>query len=192
MKNKLAMGAAAVLLTATSAFSQTTDQSMDHQAMDHQYMDSDHEHVDLYRANEVDVDLFGTASAGKYTLDHVSGSRVRNNTRLGAGAGLTYFFTRNVGIGGDVYSEDTHGSFIDSASGNIYARFPLGESGFSPYAFGGGGYQFDLSNVWFAQFGAGMEYRFCHNVGLFVDGRWVFPNETKYYGVGRLGVRLAF
>ena len=186
MKNKLAMGAAAVLLTATSAFSQVNDQhDMDQHNMEHQS-------VDLYRANEVDLDMFGTASAGKYTLDHVSGNRVRNNTRLGAGAGLTYFFTRNVGIGGDVYSEDTHGSFIDSASGNIYARFPLGDSGFSPYAFGGGGYQFDLSNVWFAQFGAGMEYRFCHNVGLFVDGRWVFPNETKYYGVGRLGVRLAF
>ena len=49
-----------------------------------------------------------------------------------------------------------------------------------------------MAKVWFAQVGAGMEYRFSPQVGVFVDARWVVPDETKYYGVARLGVRLTF
>jgi hypothetical protein len=37
-----------------------------------------------------------------------------------------------------------------------------------------------------------MEYRFTRNIGLFLDGRIVFPNETKYFGLLRLGLRLPF
>lgn len=99
-----------------------------------------------------------SASLGKYTINHLSGSRVRHDTRLGAGLGLNYFFTRNIGIGGDAYSEDTTGAFVDSASASLILRLPLGQSGFAPYAFGGGGYQFDMAEVWFAQLGAGMEF----------------------------------
>ena len=29
-------------------------------------------------------------------------------------------------------------------------------------------------------------------VGAFVDARWVVPDETKYYGVARAGLRFAF
>ena len=42
---------------------------------------------------------------------------------------------------------------------------PLGNCGLSPYVLGGGGRQFDPTELWFAQFGAGLEYRFCRNVG---------------------------
>ena len=146
----------------------------------------------LYRASELSLDVFGTASVGKYTLDHWSGERVRRNTRLGAGLGLNYFITRNLGIGADVYSENTTGPFIDSASANLILRLPLGESGFAPYALAGGGYQFDMAKVWFGQVGGGIEYRFTRNAGVFLDARWVLPDETKYYGVARFGVRFAF
>ncbi len=37
-----------------------------------------------------------------------------------------------------------------------------------------------------------MEYRFSPKVGVFLDARAVVPNETKYYGVGRAGLRFAF
>jgi len=147
---------------------------------------------DLYRSEELSVDVFGTASLGKYTIDHLSGSRVRHDARLGAGVGLNYFFTRNVGVGAEAYSDNTDGVFVDSASANLIVRFPIGQGGFAPYAFGGGGYQFERAKAWFGQVGGGLEYRFTRRVGAFVDARFVLPDETKYYGVGRLGVRFAF
>ena len=145
-----------------------------------------------YRSNELSVDAFGTGSLGEYTLQHLSSDRVRQNVRFGVGAGINYFFTRNIGIGADAYSENTTGAFVDSASASLILRLPLGQSGFAPYAFGGGGHQFDMAQLWFGQFGAGMEYRFTPHVGIFVDARAVVPNETRYYGVGRLGLRFAF
>ncbi len=183
MQNKILCGGAILMLAVKStlgADNMDADQNLQHGR------------GDSYRAHELSMDIFGSASLGKYSLDHFSNARVRQNTRLGAGVGLNYFFTRNFGIGGDLYSEDTSGAFIDSASANMILRLPLGHSGFSPYAFGGGGYQFDLAKVWFAQVGAGIEYRFTKHVGAFLDGRWVFPDKTKYYGVARLGLRYAF
>jgi len=146
----------------------------------------------IYQSHELSLDGFATGSEGSYTIDHISNSRVRHNTQGGAGVGVNYFFTRYVGIGADAYSENTTGTFIDNASGNLIVRLPLGESGFAPYAFGGGGHQFDAAKLSFGQAGAGMEYRFCHNIGVFIDARCVWPNETKYYGVGRAGLRFAF
>jgi hypothetical protein len=136
--------------------------------------------------------MFGSGSLGEYTLDHLSGSRVQQNIRLGAGAGANYFIIRNIGIGADAYSENTSGAFIDSASASLILRLPLGQSGFAPYAFGGGGHQFDMGKMWFGQAGAGMEYRFTPHVGVFIDARGVLPNETKLYGVARVGMRFAF
>jgi hypothetical protein len=173
MKNGRRIGGIILILAATSALAEENA-------------------GDLYRANELSLDAFGSASLGKYSIEHVSGSRVRHDTRLGAGLGLNYFFTRNLGLSADAYSEDTTGAFVDSLSASLNVRFPLGKSGFAPYVFGGGGYQFDLAEAWFVQAGAGMEYRFTPNIGAFVDARWVLPDETKYYGVARLGLRLAF
>ena len=56
-------------------------------------------------------------------------------------------------------------------------RLPLGQSGFAPYALAGGGYQFDMAKVWFGQVGGGIEYRFTRNMGVFLDARWVLPDE---------------
>jgi len=148
--------------------------------------------VEYYRANELSLDGFGTASIGSYTIENPSSRRVRQNGQLGAGVGINYFVTRYVGFGGEMYSENTSGTFIDNASANLLLRLPLGNSGFAPYALGGGGHQFDAAKLWFFQVGGGMEYRFSPNVGLFLDARCVVPNETKYYGVARLGLRFAF
>ncbi len=154
--------------------------------------DRHRDRINLYRCNELSVDAFGTASLGRYTFEHWSSSRVRHNTEFGAGVGLNYFITRNLGLGADVYSENTSGPFIDSAEANLILRLPLGHSGFAPFIFGGGGNQFDMAKTWFGQAGGGLEYRFTRNVGLFVDARAVLPDETKCYGVGRLGLRFAF
>jgi hypothetical protein len=146
----------------------------------------------IYQCNEVSLDAFGMGSVGNYTLAHPSNDRIKNNSEGGVGVGLNYFMSRFVGIGAEAYSQNTTGVFIDNASGNLLLRLPLGESGFAPYLLGGGGHQFDAAKLWFGQAGAGLEFRFCHNIGMFVDARCVWPNETKYYGVGRAGLRFAF
>jgi hypothetical protein len=183
MKNTLIAGGTILMLAATSVLGQDNATNKPGSYFDQ---------GDLYRASELSVDAFGTASIGKYTLDHPSDARVRHNARLGAGAGINYFFTRNIGIGAEAYSENTTGTFVDSASANLTLRLPLGQSGFAPYVFGGGGRHFDALKEWFAQAGAGVEYRFTPHVGVFVDARGVLPDEARYYGVARLGMRFAF
>ena len=181
---------AVLLAIGAISISGTSLRAADTNSLSHQ--DMKYEQADLYRANELSVDGFGTASIGKYTINHPSKARVRNNTEFGVGMGVNYFITRNIGISADAYSEDTGGAFIDSASANLTLRLPLGDSGFAPYIFGGGGCQFDLDQAAFAQAGAGIEYRFCPRMGVFLDARGVVPNEEKYYGVVRLGMRFAF
>jgi hypothetical protein len=148
---------------------------------------------DLYRSQEVSIDAFGVGTIGQQTIDHISGNRIRHNGRAGAGLGVGYFFCRYLGIGADTYAENTTGPFIDSASGNLIARLPIGNTGLAPYIFGGGGYQFEEVKQGFGQAGGGLEFRFCRNVGLFADARYVITDhKTENYGVGRTGVRITF
>jgi hypothetical protein len=147
---------------------------------------------DLYQANEFSVDLFGTDALDKHTIDHPSGHRIRHDSRLGAGLGVNYFFLRYLGVGAEAYSEDTRHNFVDNVSGSLIGRLPIGNSGFAPYAFAGGGHQFDPVIASFGHVGGGLEYRFIHNVGIFVDARWVWTDRDRDYGLGRAGVRVAF
>jgi hypothetical protein len=153
---------------------------------------ADESDSDLYRAKEFSVDFFGTGSVGQQTINNISGARVSDDVRLGAGVGLNYFLTRHLGFGGDLYSESLSGSLIDSTSVNVIGRLPIGSSGLAPYIFGGGGHQFDRIAQWFAQFGAGVEVRFHRNWGLFFDARYVIADRSDNYGVGRVGVRMGF
>jgi hypothetical protein len=146
----------------------------------------------LYSSQEVSVDMFGMCSVGEQTIDHLSGNRLRDNGRLGVGGGLNYFFCRYVGVGGEAYSENPEHSFIDSTSGNLIGRLPIGETGLAPYVFGGGGYEFDNVEQKFAQAGGGLEFRFTKNIGIFTDARYVFADKTENYGVGRAGLRISF
>ena len=147
--------------------------------------------ISLYRAHELSLDAFGMGSIGQRTIRHLSGRSVVDDGRVGAGAGVNYFFTRHLGFGWEAYSQNIHGTFIDNGSMNLLGRLPLGESGFAPYAMGGGGYQFDVKQG-IAQAGGGIEYRFNHFVGIFVDARYVWAEKTDNFGVGRFGLRLAF
>ena len=166
MKNKLIISGTVLLLAASSAL-----------AADN----GDNGGTTYYKSHELSVDGFGTASLGKYSLNNLSGARVKHDTRLGVGVGLNYFITRNLGFGADVYSENNSGAFIDSVSANMTLRLPLGQTGFAPYVFGGGGHQFELAKVWFAQVGAGMEYRFTPKVGMFLDARYHHRHCSRNY-----------
>jgi hypothetical protein len=146
----------------------------------------------LYRDYEFDFDLFGTLALNRQTIDHISTQRIYHHAQLGLGAGGTFYFCRYIGVGGDVYSSDTTGSFVDSTSGNVYLRYPILDSGIAPYIFGGGGYDFEEIKQGFGQAGTGIEFRLLKNVGFFVDARYVFAAESKDYGVGRAGFRVSF
>jgi hypothetical protein len=147
----------------------------------------------FYRAQELSIDAFGCGTINQQTLNHISGNLVRQNGRLGAGGGLNYFFCRYVGIGGDAYSENTGAhDFIYSASGNLIGRLPILDTGIAPYVFGGAGHQFDGVEQTFGQAGAGIEFRFAQNIGIFIDARYVYADKTENYGVGRTGLRLSF
>lgn len=185
MKNQTCAGLALLMLTAAPAWSQDTSATNDNQA-------APAATVDYYRPCELSLDGFGTASLGESSIDHLSGGVIRHDTRLGVGFGLNYFFSRYVGFGAEAESENTDGVFLDSASGNLILRLPVGNSGLAPSVFGGGGRQFGQTRQWFGQAGAGLEYRFSPHLGLFVDARGVAPAETKVYGLARLGVRFAF
>jgi hypothetical protein len=145
-----------------------------------------------YRAPELSFDGFASASWHQQSFDHLTGESIHHYNRLGAGAGVNFFFLRMVGVGGDFYTEDTRHSFVDKASGNLIVRFPVGESCFAPYIFGGGGYAWDWVKGEFADGGAGFEFRFFRNIGIFIDGRYVFAHRIDDYAVARAGLRIAF
>jgi hypothetical protein len=147
----------------------------------------------VFRANELQVDAFGTLSVNEEILKNISGQRVTRNGRFGFGMGLTSYFCNYIGIGGDVYSENTEHSFINNASGNLYLRLPIQSVHLAPYIYGGGGYQFYPGAAEFGQFGAGLDIRVTHHWGLFVDARYVMPaHDEENFGVGRAGIKFVF
>ncbi len=148
--------------------------------------------TDLYRSRELDFDLFASAVVAQQTAEHFSESSYEHHGYWGGGGGITGYFCRYVGIGGDFNAGARSGSFVDSASGNVYLRLPILQTGLAPYAFGGGGYQFENVRQSFGQGGAGLEFRFCKNLGVFVDGRWVFNGHTENSGLARAGLRISF
>ena len=108
----------------------------------------------------------------------------------GGGIGLTYFLTRNVGLGASTYWSDFKGSFFDNVSGEDYLRLPLGASPLAIYGLGSVGYTWEFNN-WFFGFGGGAELRFSKQFGLFSDIRWMLNEAGEDNGVSvRIGLRL--
>jgi hypothetical protein len=147
---------------------------------------------DLYRANELSLDAFGTDSLGHYAVDHPSGHRISHDSRLGAGLGVNYFFLKYVGVGGEAYTENTSHNFVDDTDGYLKLRLPIGNTGLAPYIIGGGGYKFDPVGAAYYDGGVGLEFRFTPHIGMFVDARYVNANHIHDYGLGRAGITFAF
>ena len=81
-----------------------------------------------YSAREIVFEGFGTASFGRETIDNISSNRIKNDARLGAGIGMSYFLTRHFGVGGDAYVENAGHSFVDIASASAIFRVPIGST----------------------------------------------------------------
>lgn len=146
----------------------------------------------VFRDQELQIDLFGSSALGKDSLNHLSGNRYEHHAFWGGGGGLTYYFLRYVGVGGEFDADARTHHFADSAEGNVFLRYPIESIRLAPYVFGGGGYQFEEIRQDFAQAGGGLEFRFCRHVGIFADGRYVFAEHTQDYALARAGLRITF
>ena len=131
----------------------------------------------LFTENE--VSLIGFANYTDKTDDY-----------WGGGIGLTYFLTRNVGIGASTTWTDFKGAFFDNVSGEGYLRLPLGDAPLAIYGIGSAGYTWEFNN-WFFGAGAGAELRSSKQFGVFSDIQWLFNEGGDNDGVGvRIGIRL--
>jgi hypothetical protein len=149
--------------------------------------------LDLYRADELDVDFFGSYLNREGKFNELLNTDANHGT-WGGGVGLGYFFTRELGLGADVNFSDHPGRITDQATGNLLLRLPIGSSGFAPYIFGGGGRTFSPDWEWVYGVGVGVELRFSRQVGIFADGRflWSDVSSANDRGLVRAGVRVAF
>ncbi len=153
----------------------------------------DHQSIPLYSANEFSMDLGASYGAAERGLKHLFKTSIKGDRGTwGGDVGLNYFFTRHIGLGVDVNMPDNGGNLIDSMLGNLIGRIPLGNSGFAPYVFGGGGRTTDRNWDWTGHAGAGLEFRFSHTVGVYTDGRYLWPQHRTDGLLLRTGIRIAF
>ena len=180
-------------ITATAALCATTSVKADHDAWDFgSRVRYDANNAEKFTANELTFDAYAAYRANERRLGSVFATSVRHGT-WGGGVGVNYFFTRNLGIGGDAIILDNGGNFVDNVSGNLIFRFPIDSVGIAPYIFGGAGRNFDPTYEWEGHVGTGVEFRLNHNTGIFADVRYVWPDKSGTDGIGfRSGLRLAF
>lgn len=153
----------------------------------HQW-DQDREH--MYHAGEFSIDLFGVGYL--HSSDFNNGARARHNLRFGGGAGVNFFFTKNIGIGGDFGATSFKQQFVNTVNGSLIVRFPIGDTGIAPYLVGGVGYQFEGIDQIIGGGGVGLEFRLCPHFSIFADARYFAAVKTENFGEGRAGVRLSF
>jgi hypothetical protein len=138
--------------------------------------------ADNFTAPDCTLDLFGTwANKDRFGAD---------DDNFGGGLGLTFFFTRVLGISADSYIEEWKLPYRANAS--LIARVPVGQSGLAPYAFGGGGRQWKYVPQYTAHAGAGVQLKLNAKTALFGDWRRVFPETTDDHHLVRFGLNLGF
>jgi hypothetical protein len=138
--------------------------------------------VDKFGPQEFRLDLFGSAA----TRNRAGDSQLTG----GGGVGANFFFTPMFGIGGDSYIEDWR--WPDHANGSLILRIPIQPAGIAPYIFGGGGRQWRDIPQWTKHAGGGLELRINRYTGIFADGRYIWPEETRDYVLFRSGLRIGF
>ncbi|MDP9292661.1 MAG: porin family protein [Verrucomicrobiota bacterium] len=159
---------------------------------------------DCFRDHEFQVDVFGIGAAALSNQERIIGDHA-----FGAGIGLNYFFSRNLGVGleGNWLSPSSDKDDIGTAGLNVFVRFPCKDTCFAPYAFLGPDVVFNADEVargdtpqhsnndafLAGHAGLGVEYRFNRTVGIFVDGRYtVVEKGHNDFGSVRTGFRFAF
>jgi len=200
MKSKFVTTTAALLLAASAAMAQTTTTTTtETTTVSHMWTDphawwQNHWTAgtgDRYTANELSLDFFGSYLAGQRKIEDIFKTNIRHGV-WGGGVGVNYFFTREIGIGGDIIIPDDGGNFVNNIDGSLIARFPICNTGLAPYVYGGGGRQTEPVWQWTGHAGVGVEYRFNPVTGIFVDGRYVWVDKTPDELLLRAGLRFVF
>jgi len=199
MKMQFVTLTAAGLMAASAAVAQTTTTTTTTTTVSHVWNDPHtwwgnhwaYNTADRYTANELSLDMFGSYLAGERRAEDLFKTNIRHGT-WGGGVGANYFFTREIGIGGDINIPDDGGNFINNVNGSLIARFPIVNSGLAPYLFGGGGRQTEPVWQWTGHAGVGVEYRFNPVTGIFADGRYMWVDKTADEIQFRAGVRFVF
>ena len=126
---------------------------------------------DLFRAGEVQLDVFAAGAAGNYNGGSVNG--------FGGGLGLSYFFTKYFGLGIDntLTSLNGNGHVYNSTQADIIARYPIESWHLAPYALVGGGATWGTQSQGNGNVGGGLEYRINRGIGLFADSRFIYGNN---------------
>jgi len=149
----------------------------------------------LYNAQEVSLDLFASYIHSEGKFNDLVETDIRNGF-WGGGAGLNYFFTRELGIGADfnISSKPDDINLVDQVTGNVIARLPIANSGIAPYLIGGGGRSMSPHYNWVYGGGVGLEMRFNPTTGIFSDARFFWSDRSTADNrlLIRAGVRLAF
>lgn len=147
----------------------------------------------LFAANEFSLDLSGIYVAGERGIENLFDTSIKHDRGTwGGDVGVNYFITRYIGVGANAIMSANDGNFVDAVLGDLILRLPLGNSGFAPYVFGGGGRTTEGRWDWVAEAGVGLEYRFCHMLGIFADGRYIWPQNNPDALLLRSGLRIAF
>lgn len=155
---------------------------------------------------EWQVDLFGV-----YGFTDSTQERILGDHAWGGGLGVNYFFHRNIGVGVEGILYDLRGGrdVLGSAALNIFYRMPIQSACIAPYIYGGIGAVFNAETLDARDFngrddsgddaylaghaGLGVEYRVTRNIGLFIDARYTWVDESKNdFVTARSGFRIAF
>ena len=142
---------------------------------------------DWFRANEWQIDAFGTFS------DVMGGKTYRDG--FGGGIGANYFWSKNWGAGLEGYWWE--GSLpgdkvVHNAGINIFYRWPIEDLRIAPYLFIGPGGHLNGEAEASAHGGAGLEWRFIEHFGLFADARYEWTTAPSDYVLYRTGIRYSF
>lgn len=111
----------------------------------------------------------------------------------GGGFAVGHYFAYYVGARLDV-----NFSSVDDAQttlgGDILLRFPIAETHLAPYAFVGGGVQFNDSSYGFFRVGGGLEWRFTPHFGIFAEGSyaWLADDNDSTDVMAKVGLRYSF
>jgi hypothetical protein len=141
---------------------------------------------ELFRAGEVQLDVFAAGAAGNYNGGSVNG--------FGGGLGLSYFFTKYFGLGIDntLTSLNGNGHVYNSTQADIIARYPIESWHLAPYALVGGGATWGTQSQGNGNVGGGLEYRINRGIGLFADSRYIYGNNGLNETLTRAGLRFIF
>jgi hypothetical protein len=123
---------------------------------------------------------------------------------LGGNLGVSYFFSKYLGLGVDDSVGSEHNAGMSGFSGlqaytslqaDLLLRYPICAWNLAPYAMIGGGATWGPSSQGDGNVGGGFEWRFMKNLGFFADCRWLYGNNGNFalsQALPRVGIRLSF